>query len=283
MTGQVIAHDGGWDDVGGLMPEFTVEFGKDAPAAGGRPPRRGGVPSQSRGDRAGARQFPARQNAATCWRSAAAPASTPSPSPAALPRSPGGRPTSTTTTCAASPRGARMRSSTMSARRSGSTPARPIGGSPRSACPRNSSRCSAPTSFTSRRGRWRKGCSPAPARHLAAGGRLFLYGPVQARRRSTTRRATPLSTKACAAGIRRGACATPLNRRLAEANGLRFVELIEMPSNNACWCSKGLLTIHVMAGLVPAIPTPWATPAEDRDGRDSPCHDAEVDASINPA
>ena len=94
-------------------------------------------------------------------------------------RSPGGRPTSTTITCAASRPGARTRSSTTCRRRCASTPARRTGGCRRSACRRNSSRCSAPTSSTSRRGRWREGLFAGAGRHLRAGGRLFLYGPFR--------------------------------------------------------------------------------------------------------
>src|SRR5258708_4151961 len=65
---------------------------------------------------------------ATCWKSAAAPASTRWRSRNASPASPGGRPISTTITCVASRRGAPMPSFRMCRRRCRSTPAQPIGG-----------------------------------------------------------------------------------------------------------------------------------------------------------
>ena len=118
---------------------------------------------------------------ATCWRSAAAPASTPSRSPQQtafghlvadrLQRQ-----------SSAQHRGLARRTRKLDKRAGPGPPRRQRGrlaAAPRSACPRSSRRYSAPTSSTSRRGRWRKGCSPAPARHLVAGGRLFLYGPFR--------------------------------------------------------------------------------------------------------
>ncbi len=134
---------------------------------------------------------------ATCWRSAAAPASTPSRSPASCRRSPGGRPTSTTITCAASRPGARMRSSTtcrapvrLDASAAGLAPAA------RSACPPQfiAMFCAnvihiAPWAVA-------EGLFAGAGRHLRGGRPAVPLRPVQARRRSTTRRATPRSTKA---------------------------------------------------------------------------------------
>ena len=71
----------------------------------------------------------------------------------------------------------------------------------------------------------------APSRAPAAGCSSTARSSATA---STPRRATPRSTKAFAAGIRNGACATrPSCGQLATKNGLRFVALVEMPSNNA--------------------------------------------------
>ena len=100
-------------------------------AARGWPPRRGGVPPQPCGHCAGARSLsagPQRRCAGDRRRHRPARRRI---CPADCRRSPGGRPTSTTIICAASPPGESMRSSTTCRRRSASTPARRIGGCPR--------------------------------------------------------------------------------------------------------------------------------------------------------
>ncbi|MEA2982843.1 MAG: hypothetical protein QOF09_4666, partial [Alphaproteobacteria bacterium] len=71
------------------------------------------------------------------------------------------------------------------------------------------------------------------ARHLAAGGRLFLYGPFK---RDGAHNAP--SNEAFDASLRArdptwGVRDTADLRTLAAENGLRFVEIVEMPSNNA--------------------------------------------------
>lgn len=70
-------------------------------------------------------------------------------------------------------------------------------------------------------------------RHLAPDGRLFLYGPF---RRDGVHNAP--SNAAFDESLRRrdpawGVRDTADLKKLADANGLRFVELVEMPSNNA--------------------------------------------------
>ena len=78
-----------------------------------------------------------------------------------------------------------------------------------------------------------EGLFAGAGRHLAAGGRLFLYGPF---RRDGVHNAP--SNAAFDANLRRdnpewGVRDTADLRALGQRNGLRFVELIEMPSNNA--------------------------------------------------
>jgi SAM-dependent methyltransferase len=70
-------------------------------------------------------------------------------------------------------------------------------------------------------------------RHLTPGGRLFLYGPF---RRDGQHNAP--SNAAFDESLRKrdpawGVRDTADLKKLAHANGLRFVELVEMPSNNA--------------------------------------------------
>jgi SAM-dependent methyltransferase len=70
-------------------------------------------------------------------------------------------------------------------------------------------------------------------RHLAPGGRLFLYGPF---RRDGQHNAP--SNAAFDESLRKrdpswGVRDTADLKKLGDANGLRFVELVEMPSNNA--------------------------------------------------
>ena len=215
------------------MPDHVVEFGKGAAASGGRPPRcrRHSTATTRRSGRCC--RSSSKTAPATFWKSAAAPGSTRSPSPGNGRRSPGGRPISTTITCAASPPGANTRNSATCRPPRHSTPATAIGGSPSAACRNSSSRCSAPTSSTSRRGRWRKACSPAPAAICGADGRLFLYGPFK---RDGEHNAP--SNAAFDASLRRqnpewGVRDTADLRALAENNRLRFAGLTEMPANNA--------------------------------------------------
>ena len=78
-----------------------------------------------------------------------------------------------------------------------------------------------------------EGVFAGAARHLAADGRLFLYGPFQ---RDGEHNAP--SNAAFDASLRSqnpewGVRDTAELRALAAANRLRFVELVEMPSNNA--------------------------------------------------
>ncbi len=78
-----------------------------------------------------------------------------------------------------------------------------------------------------------EGLFAGAARHLAPGGRLFLYGPF---RRDGAHNAPSnaafdqsLRSRDPAWGVRD----TADLRKLANANKLRFIELVEMPSNNA--------------------------------------------------
>ena len=78
-----------------------------------------------------------------------------------------------------------------------------------------------------------EGLFAGAARHLAPGGRLFLYGPF---RRDGAHNAP--SNAAFDESLRRrdpawGVRDTADLKKLADANKLRFVELVEMPSNNA--------------------------------------------------
>jgi SAM-dependent methyltransferase len=78
-----------------------------------------------------------------------------------------------------------------------------------------------------------QGLFAGAGRHLQADGRLFLYGPFK---RDGVHNAPSNAT--FDANLRRdnpewGVRDTADLRTLANANGLRFVELIEMPSNNA--------------------------------------------------
>jgi SAM-dependent methyltransferase len=70
-------------------------------------------------------------------------------------------------------------------------------------------------------------------RHLTPGGRLFLYGPFRRdgahNAPSNTAFDESLRHRDPAWGVRD----TADLKKLAHANGLRFVELVEMPSNNA--------------------------------------------------
>ena len=78
-----------------------------------------------------------------------------------------------------------------------------------------------------------QGLFAGAARHLVSGGRLFLYGPF---RRDGLHNAP--SNAAFDESLRNrdpewGVRDTADLKKLSSANGLRFVELIEMPSNNA--------------------------------------------------
>jgi SAM-dependent methyltransferase len=78
-----------------------------------------------------------------------------------------------------------------------------------------------------------EGLFAGAARHLAAGGRLFLYGPFK---RDGAHNAS--SNEAFDASLRArdpawGVRDTADLRTLAAENGLQFIELVEMPSNNA--------------------------------------------------
>jgi hypothetical protein len=78
-----------------------------------------------------------------------------------------------------------------------------------------------------------EGIFAGAARHLSPGGRLVLYGPF---RRDGVHNSP--SNVTFDANLRRdnpewGVRDTADLRTLAESNGLRFAELIEMPANNA--------------------------------------------------
>jgi SAM-dependent methyltransferase len=78
-----------------------------------------------------------------------------------------------------------------------------------------------------------EGLFAGASRHLVSDGRLFLYGPF---RRNGTHNAP--SNVAFDASLRNrdpewGVRDTADLRKLADANGLRFAELVEMPSDNA--------------------------------------------------
>jgi SAM-dependent methyltransferase len=78
-----------------------------------------------------------------------------------------------------------------------------------------------------------EGLFAGTSRHLAADGRLFLYGPFKRdgvhNAPSNAAFDQSLRSRDSAWGVRD----TADLKKLATANGLRYVELIEMPSNNA--------------------------------------------------
>jgi hypothetical protein len=78
-----------------------------------------------------------------------------------------------------------------------------------------------------------EGIFAGAGRHLSPGGRLFLYGPF---RRDGVHNSP--GNEAFDARLRGdneewGVRDTADVRTLGEANGLRFIELVEMPANNA--------------------------------------------------
>ena len=71
------------------------------------------------------------------------------------------------------------------------------------------------------------------ARHLAAGGRLFLYGPFKRDGKHTAPSNAAFDESLRSRNPEWGVRDTAELRALATKNGLRFVALVEMPSNNA--------------------------------------------------
>ncbi len=78
-----------------------------------------------------------------------------------------------------------------------------------------------------------EGLFAGAARHLVAGGRLFLYGPFKRDGAHTAPSNAAFDESLRSRNAEWGVRDTADIRRLADANGLRFVELAEMPSNNA--------------------------------------------------
>jgi SAM-dependent methyltransferase len=78
-----------------------------------------------------------------------------------------------------------------------------------------------------------EGLFAGATRHLAAGGRVFLYGPFKRDGAHTAPSNAAFDESLRSRNAEWGVRDTADVRRLATKNGLRFVELIEMPSNNA--------------------------------------------------
>jgi SAM-dependent methyltransferase len=78
-----------------------------------------------------------------------------------------------------------------------------------------------------------EGLFAGAARHLTAGGRLFLYGPFKRDGAHTAPSNAAFDDSLRSRNPEWGVRDTADIRPLAAKNGLRFVELIEMPSNNA--------------------------------------------------
>jgi SAM-dependent methyltransferase len=85
-----------------------------------------------------------------------------------------------------------------------------------------------------------EGLFAGAGRHLAAGGRLFLYGPFKRDGRHNAPSNAAFDESLRSRDPDWGVRDTADLRTLAARNGLRFVELVEMPSNNAILtCVKG--------------------------------------------
>jgi SAM-dependent methyltransferase len=78
-----------------------------------------------------------------------------------------------------------------------------------------------------------EGLLAGAARHLAPGGRLFLYGPFKRDGVHTAPSNAAFDDSLRSRNPEWGVRDTAELRALATKNGLRFVELVEMPSNNA--------------------------------------------------
>ena len=95
-----------------------------------------------------------------------------------------------------------------------------------------------------------EGLFAGAARHLAAGGRLFLYGPFQRdgvhNAPSNAAFDESLRSRNPEWGVRDTADLRTLARR---RTGCRFVELVEMPSNNAIADVRALATTADQSGL----------------------------------
>jgi SAM-dependent methyltransferase len=78
-----------------------------------------------------------------------------------------------------------------------------------------------------------KGLFAGAGRHLAGGGRLFLYGPFKRDGEHNAPSNAAFDESLRGRNPDWGVRDTADLRKLAEANGLSLVELVEMPSNNA--------------------------------------------------
>jgi SAM-dependent methyltransferase len=78
-----------------------------------------------------------------------------------------------------------------------------------------------------------EGLFAGAARHLASGGRLFLYGPFKRDGQHTAPSNAAFDESLRHRNPEWGVRDTAALEKLGDANGLRFAELIEMPSNNA--------------------------------------------------
>jgi SAM-dependent methyltransferase len=78
-----------------------------------------------------------------------------------------------------------------------------------------------------------EGVFAGASRHLAADGRLFLYGPFKRNGAHNAPSNAAFDESLRSRNPEWGVRDTVELRSLADANGLSFVELIEMPSNNA--------------------------------------------------
>ena len=100
-----------------------------------------------------------------------------------------------------------------------------------------------------------EGLFAGAGRHLAAGGRLFLYGPFKRDGAHNAPSNAAFDESLRSRNPEWGVRDTADLRALADKNGLRFVELVEMPSNNAILMFEKI-AYHVMAGL-PGHPDRW--------------------------
>ena len=238
-------------------PDHVAEYGK----GGMPPPRPTGVSTPARSTAITRRsgrccRRSCKDAPATCWRSAAAPASTRSNSRGNRRRSPGGRATISTATCAASRPGAPTRSSATCRRRRSSMRARRTGGSPSAACRTEflAMFCAnvihiAPWAVA-------QGLFAGAGRHLRADGRLFLYGPFRRDGVHNAPSNAAFDAKPARATIRTGACATPpICARWPQRTGCGSPKSSRCRRTTRCWrSSERREPIHVMRGLDPSHP-----------------------------